>query len=116
MPLVLMNRKENLVNDHLAKHLAEELTHIVSMVLNTPEEEGGELVPDDIEVRVRNSSDLDVNAKPLEIIIWANDFPKRRANLGFRQKAIVEAVKGLIPSTVTGFVWILLLPASFGEF
>lgn len=83
MPLVLMNRIKGFVNDDLAKRLAEELTKIVSFALNTPEEKGGKLVPDDIKVQVHNSSYLDVNAKPLEIIIFSNDFPERKKTLIF---------------------------------
>ena len=116
MPLVLVSRKEDFVDDDLVKRLAGELPRIVSMALNMPGEENGELVPDDIEVKVGSFSGLDVNVKPLEIVIWANDYPKRRASLNFRRQTIVEAVKKLIPPTVKGFVWVFLLPASFGEF
>jgi len=116
MPLVLMNRKEDFVDDDLAKRLAEELTLIVSLALDVPEEEDGRLVPGDIVVWVDSSSGLDVNVKPLEIIIWASDFPARKATLDSRRKEIIEAVKRLIPSTVTGFVQVFLQPISFGEF
>jgi len=116
MQLVLLNRKKEFVDDNLVKKIAGELPRIVSMALNIPHITDGKLVPDDIEVWVDDSSELDVNTKPLEIIIWATEFSERRANLNFRRQIIVDEVKKLIPSTVKGFVWVLLHPASFGEF
>jgi len=113
MPLVMMRRDKDFVDDDLAKHIAEKLPRIVSFALNSLEER---LVSDDIEVWVSNSSDLDVNVKPLEIIIWATDYPERKENLYYRRKEIVKAVKELIPPTVKGFVWIILQPTSFGVF
>lgn len=61
---------------------------------------------------------LDVNTKDLEIIIWATLYPERLKNLDGRRAMIVEQVKMFLADydrNLSGFVWVLLQPASFGE-
>lgn len=113
--LVVVNRIEEVVNDDLVRRLTKELPNIVFKAL-TAKEEGGELLPGDIEIRVDSSSKLDVNVQPLGIVIWAADLALRRNTFDFRRKIIIDKVKELIPSNVRGHIQIILSPMSCGEF
>jgi hypothetical protein len=117
MPLVLMSRNPKVIDDETARAIALKLPAIVANALDTSaEEKRGSLTADDVEVYVQDSTELDVNTKPLEIIIWANHYEARMRNLDERRTKIVDAVKEIKPPEAKGFVWVLLQPASFGEF
>ncbi|HEY4496616.1 MAG TPA: hypothetical protein VI432_00495 [Candidatus Paceibacterota bacterium] len=75
-----------------------------------------DLKPSDIEVICNHFKPPDMYSYDLAIVIWANDFPERKHNLEDRKNGIVADVRSLMPSGTRGFVWILLAPASFGEF
>lgn len=115
MPLVVIQRDSKIVTDDHVKMLTQFIPTIISSALTT-ENSDGKLVANDIEVWVQNMEQFDVNTKSLEIIIWAGDCPERRNNLDERREKIVQGIRVLIPTTITGFVWVLLNPSSFGEF
>lgn len=117
MPLVQISRNPEVLPDHRLKDLLEVLPEIVSRGLHTPEAEDGKLTEDDIEVWVRDSHPLDVNTRPLEIIITSNYFPERAKDLDSRRDYIAQSLRMAVPDELIGkqqsFVWILLCEASF---
>lgn len=116
MPLVLIQHKNGRGLNEIAEKLAKELPALVAPTLSAPPD--GNLVPGDIEVWCTEGSTADVNTKDLEIIIWAHEYPERRANLEERKDVIVKGVRTFLADydrNVSGFVWILLQPTAFGE-
>ena len=117
MPLVEISRDPKVVPDDLVQLLGHALRVMVAAALDTPEEEGGCLSPNEVGVRVRDQHPLDVNALPLEIHVVANYYPARHANVDQRRAEIVENVQELLPEGLVGsdqaFVWVLLVHASF---
>lgn len=120
MPLVMIrykNASRGLAE--IAEKLAEELPAYVAPALSTSGD--GQLNPDDIPVWITEGSIADVNTKDLEIIIWAHEYPERRADLEERKDLIVKRVCAFLDdhsrdTTVrSGFVWILLQPTAFGR-
>ncbi|MBZ9571952.1 hypothetical protein KJA15_01260 [Patescibacteria group bacterium] len=105
------------VSKHVAviKELIDNLPGIVAEALSVPGTDG-ELTSDEIEVKFETFGPFDVHSKDIEIIILANDYPERKKNLDERQTLIKEGVKRILYSGITGFVWVLPLPGSFGEF
>jgi hypothetical protein len=116
MPLVLMNRDPEVIDDETARKLAQELPAIVADALDISEyDKDGALTAKDVEVYVQDSTKLDVNTKPLEITIWAGYYPARQKDLDRRRAKIAEAVRAIKPPDIKGFVWVLLQPGSFEE-
>ncbi|MCG2690427.1 hypothetical protein L6252_04110 [Candidatus Parcubacteria bacterium] len=119
MPFVYIRRSQK-VNDAMTEVLSHVLPKLVVEALSVPNS-GGELAESDIEVEVRDVGPFDVATKDVEIIIWAGDYPERKANLDERREQIIKGVKLLSdPGTPSGivscFVWVILAPNSFGEF
>lgn len=116
MPLVLMNRDPKVIDDELARKIAQQLPAIVANALDiSAYDKAGALTANDVEVYVQDSTELDVNTKPLEITIWAGYYPARQETLDQRRAKIAEAVREIKPPEVKGFVWVLLQPGSFEE-
>lgn len=118
MPLVVLQHKAGRILESMLAKLALTLPGIVAGALHVPENEEAHLTPDDIEVWVQESGKLDVNTKDLEIIIWANLYTERVRNLEQRKDAIVLAIRKFLVDydrNYSGFVWVLLQPAAFGE-
>ena len=115
MPLVVACRKPGKITDEIWKQLLQELPRIVAGAFSVPGTEG-ELTATDIEIWAQDGGSFDVNTKDVEIVIWAHDYPRRKADLDKRRKEVVMGVLRMIPGDTHGFVWILLQPTSFGEF
>lgn len=122
MPLVVVNRNPKSFDERSLENLVRALPDLVASAL-TCENPDGELTAKDIEVWVQDSGPFDVNTKDVEIIIWANLYPERQADLDRRQRYITGGIKALMNAgdiatvkRISGFVWVLLQPASFGEF
>lgn len=116
MPLALIQHKNGRGLTEIAEKLAQELPTSVAWALSTSGD--GKLNPDDIEVWVTEGSPADVNTKDLEIIIWAHDYPERKADLENRKDSILTDVRKFLADydrNVTGFVWVLLQPTAFGR-
>lgn len=120
MPLVVVQYKPGSITEGKLKDFVSVLPKLVARALHVPENPDAHLTPEDVEVWVRESGKLDRNVedivKDIEIVIWANEYPERLQNLGERKDRIVQSIRdffyGRIP---TGFVWVLLQPAAFGE-
>lgn len=80
------------------------------------EDEGGDLIPRDIEVEVSAVGDNDINDYDVCITVLANDFPSRKINHHDRRHQMQDILAPLVPAEMTGYLWTLLCPASFGEF
>jgi hypothetical protein len=120
MPIVLLQYKRDLGLEHLAGRVAEELPSIVSAALDIPESKNSRLTPEDIEVRASETGKMDVNAKQLEIVVIAHDYPERTANIESRKDEISRGVRKFLDSqghqSVSGWVWVLPQQASaFGR-
>ncbi len=115
MPLVVVNKPKSWIPQEEFSKLMKNLPEIVANAL-TCENPDGKLTPNDIEVWVREPNQDDVGDK-LQILIFANNYPEREANLADRQKAITDRIKEMYKSlNIHGWVWVRLAPASFGEF
>ena len=121
MPVASLRHKHGRQLGELAAKLAETLPDIIAPALNVEGRElhDGKVTADEIDVRCEEGQAADVNAKDLEIMIFAHDFPERSANLEDRKKLILEGVLAFLADwdrNVTGFVWVILAPTAFGSF
>jgi hypothetical protein len=112
MPLVIVTRGSD-ITDEMIKPLLDQLRQIVAEELTVPGTDG-ELNANEIEVRVQETGSLDQNVPHVATTIWANEYPKRLANLDERRRRIAERIRDLIPD-IDGNLWILLQPGSFEE-
>lgn len=118
MPLVVINYKAGRLPEDLIRSLALEIPDIVASALSVEENPEARLGPEDIEVRVQESGKMDVNAKDLEIVIWANSYPERLLNFAERKDMILVDIRAFLAdydSNPSGFVWVLIQPGAFGE-
>ncbi len=117
MPLVVVARNPHVIKDDLLSVITQSLPFIVANALNC-EDEGGHLTSTDIEIWAQDFGPHDVNTKDLEIIIWASQYPRRLENLEERKGRIINEIRNIrdaVGCFFTGFVYVLLQPASFGE-
>jgi len=122
MPLVMVtvNRaRPQLADDSSCLRLASYLRGRVAKALSCDEKDG-ELTSDDVEVEL---SDYDPRRHiggeqfDVRVMVIANDYPSRRENLDERRQSIERGMcAGDKMQDLKGFVWVLLAPASFGEF
>lgn len=119
MPLVsvVIGKKPIFAEENL-RRLGELIQAIVATEL-TCEDPEGQLTPSDIEVsfRYRNSQrDVGGEKYDIQVTVFANDFPSRKANLSARCEEIKHRLAGCFGTDFTrGFVWVLLAPAAFAE-
>ena len=119
MPLTLIQHKTGRGLKELAENLAKALPDIVAPALTLDKRENldGKVTSNDIIVWCVEGGQADVNTKDLEILIWAHDFPERKANLDERRDTILKGVRAFLADydrNVSGFVWILLQPTAYG--
>lgn len=99
------------------KKLEDALCEAVAQALTAPNTEHGQLTPDNVEVDIITSTSYKTGNNKLRIIVFANDFDERRADLQkTRVHKITEAVRAIVPDDVKGFVYVRLAPAGFAEF
>lgn len=122
MPLVLVtiNRENPYINKHrIDRTLVLLLRQQVSRVLSCSDPGGG-LVPDDIEIKIQDRDpkrDFGGKKYDLQIIVFANEFPARRKNLGERCVLLGHILERTYAGRgVHGYIWVRLAPASFAEF
>jgi len=92
------------------------LPQIVAEALTCPDPDGG-LTPQDVEVSVEEYGPMDISGDyHLQVMIDANDFPSRRADLKQRTQQIADRLTAVIIGPPTKFyVWVRLTPAAFIE-
>lgn len=118
MPLRLLTHKAGRVNSDMLGKLAQTLPSIVASALHVEENPDAHLSADHIAVRVQESGPFDVNVVDLSIIVWAHDYPERLANRDERRQKIVDEVHEFLADydrNLSGSVWLLLQPGSYGE-
>ena len=105
----------------VGEKLAQELPFIIAPHLNVKNRDrhDGGITSKDIIVHCSEGNAGDVNGRDFEIMIFAHDFPERKANLEKSKDAIIEKVREHLKkhykSAASGFVWILLVPTAFGQ-
>ncbi|MDO8435907.1 MAG: hypothetical protein Q7S82_00780 [bacterium] len=115
MPLVVVNKNPEKIDCGLLERLVDRLPGLVASALTCEHPDGG-LEAQDVEVWVQDFGPNDINTTDVEIIIWANLYPERQANLDDRREKICKGVRLILPKMIKGFVWVILNPGSFGEF
>lgn len=124
MPLVLVKHARLGMHPRAVADIAQALPALVAEAL-TVEEADGQLAPEDIEVWVLPENPCDVNPYHLGIVIFAQEYPSRRAKLDEARAYIVRGLETIVPDIFSdygdltrkrGFVWVLLCPSSFDEF
>lgn len=120
MPVVILSYNANKIDEQLLRCLCDELMEVVAEALNIQGNKDARLSRDDIEIRSRPVQDHDWNAKDLEIMIFAHQYPERLTNLEERKEKVVTAVRHIIRERycnkeIIGWVWILLAPTAFGR-
>ena len=92
------------------------LCESIAKALTVPSVKGAQLTADDVKVDIVTSVSYKTGANNLRILVFANDFKKRRVGLKNRAHMISDAAKAILPDDVKGFVYIRLAPAGFAEF
>jgi hypothetical protein len=107
------------MTDQECRALGEHLQQVIAQALDAPDDEGGRLTPEEIEVRFQIVSPRTINPSPFALEILANDYPSRKANLDYRVSRIARELRAFptIPQSVIddkgGFVWVLLGAGGF---
>lgn len=114
MPLVMVS-SGFAVTGRAIWSLTDNLPGIVAAALSCDDSKG-KITSANVEVWSRARNRLDIGLSDLQIIILTEDCPEKRANLDERQKMITDAVKELLPPNIHGYVWVTLVPGSFGQF
>lgn len=124
MPLTVVTARPGLLSEKAWDSISAYLQILIARSLNAPDDEGGKLTPDDIEIRYREIGPRDRNAAPFMVEVYANEFPSRKENLTERTLLIAAGIRTHpdVPSEVIGkdkpayergFVWVQLAPAGF---
>lgn len=114
MPLVRIVTKVHVPNQ-LRLDIRNAIQEIVARAL-TCSDLGGSLTSVDIDVELDFVGEYDLIKHDIAITVTANDFPSRKKNHHDRRRYIQREVDPMIPEELTGFVWLLLSTASYGEF
>lgn len=113
MPLAIVSRNPFVIDDSKTKEIVKTLTSIIAEGL-TCDNPDGKLSQHDVEVWVKDFNPLETHICSLEIVVFANDYPERRLDLDKRRDLIGTNIKKLVPNNTLFWVWVLLVPASFG--
>ena len=113
MPLIQIRRKLGVISHHEMLALKDELPAFVAGALSC--KEGGILQPKDIMLEIDDMGAYDVNCKDIHVRVCAHDYPSRRANLDDIRKAISKQVLKCLPQGASWYVWVLLVPTSYGS-
>lgn len=118
MPNVAIERRPGSgFNDKYVMGVAAAIRPIVASALNVEINRNARLIPIDIEVRVRDGSNLDLGTPELAIIIVANTYPERSANKDVRRAHIRSELLKQFPGLEgRSYVWLQLVDGSFAKF
>jgi hypothetical protein len=106
MPIVMVFRDPKIVNDDIMQRIANKLPYIIANALNVSENPEARLVSDSIKLKIIDPSKFDRNADPLEILIFANEYPERKKDIDKRMVNIADGIKAIWPDAKDkGFVW-----------
>ncbi len=117
MPLVTITYRPNSMRTHLVCGIAEVLPSIIAQTLGIPNHPHASLNEKNVEVRLKTSSGLDLNAPEIAIRVFANDYEERKGSLDERTAEICKLLKeskAWSPSLRGNvYVWVMLCPGSF---
>lgn len=114
MPLVTVARDPKCVDDNTLRWLADILPVAVAQCLTVDSVLEAKLSPNEVEVRFTDFGPFDRRTCPLEIVVFANDFPERRASLKERVRRINDILFRK-PDKNDFWVWVLLATGEFWE-
>ena len=97
--------------------LATKLRGLIAGCL-TCVDDGGNLQADDVEIEIvdRDWHHVGGDKYDVTLTVFAKEYPGRKDYLIVHTHTLSLGLNGLLPENVTGFVWVLLCPASFFEF
>ncbi len=116
MPIVKVGYTDKVLPEWI-EHIVGEMPKIVAEALSS-DGELGHLEPQEVAVMPGKFHELALNVKDVDITIFANDYPERKANLEERRVKVLEEVRKLLGNfdrNLSACVWILLAPGSYGE-
>lgn len=121
MPLVLMRYRQDKVPIHLIEELAKTAPGFVAWALHCESREEAHLMPQDVEVWPEPYPPMAQNTRDVALVVLANGYEERRADLAKRRRYIETRVQRVIMSKyglgLTCSVWVLPVDgASYGEF
>ncbi len=116
MPLVIVKKDPSKLSDKckIIRRLRINLPHFVSDALTVPNTEA-QLHHSDVKVHFSDFGPIDVFMKPLEIIVLANDHPKRAVDLEERQQEIFTRIRSVIPDHIGFSLWVRLAKAEYSD-
>ncbi|TXH00257.1 MAG: hypothetical protein E6P95_03960 [Candidatus Moraniibacteriota bacterium] len=118
MPLVVVRYKPDRVPDHVMIALTAALPEIVALALHVEEDPEAHLSVEHIMVDTQEIGRFAMNANCLDIMIEANEYPGRVANLDVRRMGIVADVRGVLADydlNIACGVWVRLIRGSYEE-
>lgn len=128
MPLVFItipnnaNTEPDTFGGFTMEKFAQHVQQCVADAL-TCQDTGGQLTKDEVEVEIKQRQEswfhhyVGGEKAEVRIVVLANDFPARRANLKRRNRQLLKKVSEFSWNRkVSGYVWIRLAPAEFGTF
>lgn len=119
MPLVLLKKDGKRFNREPGKFLLWEMVNklpsIIADALSVPGTEG-ELTASEVEVYVSDFGPLDIHNQPVEIVVFANEYPERLANLKERRDKITGKLKGFSIIEQGYSLWLNLIKGTYAEF
>ena len=114
MPLIVIKRNPLKIKYPTLYALGNSLPAVAADALTCAE--GGQLEPKDIIIEFETCSSHDMNAKDINVRVIAHDYPARRGDLDNIRRLISAAVVGCLPDSKTSwYVWVMLLPTSYGS-
>lgn len=114
MPLVLVSRSHKISDDYF-RGIVGMLPTIIAENLDVPEHPLARLTSDDIEIRVQESP-FDIRHHDIEVTIFATKFQARIYTGQIRSDKIALDLQNLLPSGMTGFIYVILADAFFSPF
>ncbi|OGF82828.1 hypothetical protein A3B18_00225 [Candidatus Giovannonibacteria bacterium RIFCSPLOWO2_01_FULL_46_13] len=112
MPLVEIRRNSAVIDDQILLNIIESLPPIAADVLST---KGGKLDPEEIMIEVDEASPFDRHVKDLNIRIRGHNFQERLENHDAIRRRISEEVLRHLPDGISWYVWLDLVPISYGS-
>lgn len=110
-----MVSRSDKVDDALFKKVRDAIPAIVATNLDIPEHPAARLVPGDVEIRLLESP-FDVGHMDVEVTVFATKFNARIQTGQLRSDKMALDLQSVLPSGMTGFVWVVLVDAFFSTF
>lgn len=113
MPIVQIRYNRVSIPSEAVDALRQSLPVVAAEALTC--EESIKYQPKHIMLEIEQMGALDVNCKSMNIRVWAHDYASRRSNLDAIRKKIANEVSRRLPDGADWYVWVLLVPSSYGS-